>query len=115
MAKKSRLSRLQAERTKIQESLDRARLSEDPSRVSTQIDIAGLTANYWLCQSMIAGEEGKVSDEHDCEKRHQEAMTQFARLKSKEQADLLPKILARLAELDADEGALQSLALRRSA
>ncbi len=72
-------------------------------------EIAALTANYWLCKSMLAGEMGQSLEEIDCEKRHQDAQTQFARLKSKEQADLLPKILARLDELDSIEGDLRGL------
>lgn len=105
-----RRARLLLELERIEEALDRARLDADPTLVETQIQISGLTANYWLIRKRLAD---KVSDEIDLDRRHHEAQTQFARLSSKRQADLLPKVLARLSELEADEAALREAARRR--
>jgi len=94
MAKK-RIDRLRATISKIQAALDEAYADPDRDMVASKIQEASLLASYWRFKSQVAAEQASTADEIDFDKRHQEAMTQYARLKSKEKDDLLPKILAR--------------------
>lgn len=110
-----------------QQTLDELLASADPSLVETQKNAAGLSARLWELRREIAVEisyNPKVTDSTvkgraandavDFDRRHHEAQTMFGRLVDKLKADLLPKVLAKLEEIQGTEENFRAVVARRA-
>lgn len=117
---------LEKELKAAQARLDEVLRADDPALVETQKTTAGLSARMWELRREIAFEISKnpkhndttrahaANDAVDFDRRLREAQTMFGRLVDKLKADLLPKVLAKLEEIQGTEENFRAVVARRA-